>query len=144
MRRTVSKRQRVLQHTRVAAPLNNGDRYSGKVALTPKGDFAVVRPSERRKMSNDSNPPSHVQPEKVGIDGIYVSKALFKEIMDATIDDMRMVYRSATSELGQPDAKRLICGLGEADPTWFKAMPELKPVKSDSDPALGSDGNRTP
>lgn len=99
---------------------------------------------ERRKMSNDSTPPSDGPPKKIGIDGIYVSEALFKEIMDSTIDDMSMVYLSATSELGQPDAQRLICGLGEADPTWFKAIPELKPVKSDPDPALGSDGNRTP
>lgn len=95
-------------------------------------------------MSNDSNPLSHGQPEKVGIDGIYVSEALFKEIMDATIDDMGMVYLSATSELGQPDAKRLIRGLGETDPTWFEAIPELKLVKSDADPALGSNGNGTP
>lgn len=95
-------------------------------------------------MLNDSTPPSDSHPKRIGIGGIYVSEALFKEIMEAKRDDMPMTYLSAIAELKQPDAKRLICGLGESDPTWFEAIPGLKPSKSETDPTVGSDSSGTP
>lgn len=78
-------------------------------------------------MSNETNAQDDDKEEKIKVGDIYINHSLHEEIQNSSFDDMPMTYLSAMAQLGSSDAQRLMRHLGESDPTWVEAIPNLKP-----------------